>query len=117
MNSQDTSTSPLAELSALCRVVTKPYESGLDPNVVTRLLACKNRPDPKDRVKYEKTEHFAKIKSLCVMLQGSCVLCGLANKDKLTAHHRNYYNLFRESALTDVSCICNRCHGSYHRGR
>jgi len=96
------------------RVVTDPNDAGLKPEVVLRLLSCNNKPKTPDRVKYEKSEHFEKVKSAVQTLYKVCVLCG-ASKNLVT-HHRNYRNLFREHLTEDVTLLCQRCHGRYHRG-
>ena len=95
---------------------------GLDQEVVLRLLSSKNRPEKRDRVKYEQTQWFSQLKEASIKYFGSCVLCeACRNSDfelklkKLTIHHRNYRHWFDESMATDVTVLCHRCHGSYHR--
>lgn len=96
---------------------------GLDQAVVLRLLGSKNKPDPKDRRKYEETEWFRQLKEAAIKYFGCCVLCEAGRTSdwemkvkKLTIHHRNYRHWFDESLATDVTVLCHRCHGSYHRG-
>lgn len=96
------------------RIKTDPKTSGLSQEVILALLTSKNQPNPKDRGKYEKTEHFARVKIAVLELYKTCVLCHSGKN--LVVHHRNYRNLFQEHLFEDVILICNRCHGRYHRG-
>lgn len=96
---------------------------GLDQAVVLRLLASKNKPEARDRKKYEATEWFKSLKKSAIQYFGSCVLCEAGRTSdwemkvkKLVVHHRNYRHWFDESMATDVTVLCHRCHGSYHRG-
>ena len=57
------------------RVETPHNRSGLSKDVVLRLLTCDNKPDAKDRVKYEKTKHFLRLKERVAEVYGPCVLC------------------------------------------
>jgi hypothetical protein len=41
-----------------------------------------------------------------------CQLC--ASTKKLNTHHNTYKNLFAEP-LTDLACLCRRCHKKFHR--
>jgi len=41
-----------------------------------------------------------------------CEVCG--DSANLNAHHYNYHNLGNEPE-TDLFCLCERCHGLYHR--
>ena len=91
-----------------------PMSSGLDKEVVLRLLSCKNRPDRRDRSKYEKTEHFGRVKNQALGVYRSCALCNV--RKNLAVHHRHYRSLFREHLLRDVVVLCQKCHGRYHRG-
>jgi hypothetical protein len=96
------------------RVEVDPVDSGLCGDVVLRLLSCGNRPDRRDREKYEKTDHFARVREGVEGMYGTCVLC---NRSKnLVVHHRHYRSLFREDLVRDVVLLCQRCHGRYHRG-
>jgi len=92
-----------------------PFKSGLARDVVLRLLTCKNKPDPKDRAKYEKTEWFQELREKAIQLYKSCVLCGV--KKNLQLHHRNYLRLFNEDLHEDVTILCARHHSSFHRKR
>ena len=96
------------------RVETPHNRSGLSKDVVLRLLTCDNKPDAKDRVKYEKTKHFLRLRERVEEVYGTCVLC--EGGKNLVTHHRNYRNLFREHVFKDVGLLCQRCHGRYHRG-
>ena len=70
------------------RVETPHNRAGLAKDVVLRLLTCENRPDAKDRVKYEKSSHFLKLKG----------------------------RVEEVYVYKDVVLLCQRCHGRYHRG-
>ena len=90
--------------------------------MVLRLLSSKNRPDPRDRRKYEETQWFSQLKEAAIKYFGCCVLCESGRTSswdeklsKLTIHHRNSRHWFDESMSTDVTVLCHRCHGSYHR--
>ena len=96
------------------RVETPHNRSGLSKDVVLRLLTCDNKPDAKDRVKYEKTKHFLRLRERVEEVYGTCVLW--EGSKNLVTHHRNYRNLFREDIFKDVVLLCQRCHGRYHRG-
>ena len=95
----------------------------LDRQVMLRLMACKNKPEAKDRRKYESTAWFKGLKESAIKYFGCCVLCEAGRTSdfemklkKLTIHHRNYRHWFDESVATDVTVLCHRCHSSYHRG-
>jgi len=99
--------------------MTDPFSQRLDAALVLRLLSLgrkgsKRWPDAKDRAKYEKTEHFKRLTKVTIALYGSCVLCD--RKEKLCPHHRHYLTLFHEDIHKDVTLMCRRCHGNYHRG-
>lgn len=96
------------------RIKTDPKASELSQEVILALLTSKNKPNPKDRGKYEKTEHFRRLKAAALALYRSCVLCN--GTKNLVVHHRNYLNLFQEHLTEDVVVVCNFCHGKYHRG-
>ena len=96
-------------------VEVDPMSSGLDTDVVLRLLSCENRPDRGDRSKYEKSEHFGRVKNGALGVYRSCVLCNA--RKNLAVHHRHYRSLFREHLFRDVVVLCQTCHGRYHRGR
>ena len=96
------------------RVETPHNRSGLAKDVVNRLLLCGNRPDTRDRAKYEKSKHFLRLKERVEEGYQTCVLC--ESGKNLVTHHRNYRNLFREHVYKDVVLLCQRCHGRYHRG-
>jgi hypothetical protein len=90
---------------------------------ILRLLGCRNKPAVSDRRKYEGTEWFRALKAAAIHYFGSCVLCeagkNLEFEDKLkrlVIHHRNYRHWFDESMSTDITLLCTRCHGRYHRG-
>ena len=96
------------------RIEISPYRSGLDKEVINRLLTCNNKPEVRDRQKYEKTKHFLRLKTRVEEVYQTCVLC--EGSKNLVTHHRNYRNLFREDVYRDVVLMCQRCHGRYHRG-
>jgi len=96
-------------------VEVDPMSSGLDTDVVLRLLSCENRPDRGDRSKYEKSEHFGRVRNGALGVYRSCVLCNA--RKNLAVHHRHYRSLFREHLFRDVVVLCQTCHGRYHRGR
>ena len=99
-------------------------DQGIDQATMLRLLACANRPEARDRRKYEATAWFRGLKRQAVQYFGCCVLCergramDFAGKLRaLTVHHRNYRHWFDESLATDVTVICHPCHRKYHAGR
>ena len=44
-----------------------------------------------------------------------CVCCGKG--DKLSMHHKNYNNLWREVPIKDVVILCDRCHDWVYKKR
>lgn len=105
-------------------VLQRAEQFGLGQETMLRLLHCRNRPDPKDVAKYYRTDWFRGLTREALQYFGSCVLCergrgmDMADKAKaLVVHHRNYRHWFDESLSTDVTLLCNPCHGRYHRGR
>ena len=91
-------------------IVNRWEESGLPRLAFIRLCIADFTMD--DLKTYWETEHFKQVRSLAIRVYKSCVMCDVKNCT-LTAHHRHYRTLFREHILTDVSCICSRCHALY----
>ena len=104
-------------------IIQMASSQGIPQAVMIRLMTCKNNPEASDRRKYESTDWFRILKETAIKYFGCCVLCSAGrtsdfeNKMKrLVIHHRNYRHWFDESMATDVTVLCNPCHGRYHRG-
>ena len=90
-----------------------PFSQGLPRDMTLRLLTGGFKRRDLDR--YYRTSHFQDLKARVIDSYRSCVLCGVRDQKRLTAHHRHYRSLFQEDVMKDVSCICRTCHRRHHR--
>jgi predicted HNH restriction endonuclease len=100
-----------------------PFKEELEVSVTRRLLEGKGYRKT-DLQSYYKTSWFEGLTRFCIDYYKRCQLCGkpapAANsldKKGFTVHHNNYTHLFDENINQDVTLLCSRCHGNYHRGR
>jgi hypothetical protein len=63
---------------------------------------------------YLQTAHWKEISAKVKERAGN--RCQVCNSDRaLEAHHRTYENIFHElEHLSDLTCLCGRCHGLFH---
>lgn len=61
---------------------------------------------------YLKTEHWNRLREMAEDRDKSCVLCG-EDRKRLVTHHRHYHTVGQER-MTDISTLCNSCHGMAH---
>ena len=79
------------------------------------VFASRKAPSALVQRKYHNTSHFKNLTAKMVEHYRSCVLCNMTQG--LVVHHRHYRSLFFEDTHTDVTLLCQRCHGKHHRGR
>ncbi len=64
---------------------------------------------------YLQTEHWATMRRLVLEHAGhACQLCNASRGAKLNVHHRTYERVYREK-LSDLTVLCERCHGLAHK--
>ena len=91
-------------------------EAGFSPADVIAILGHAGRKAPEARLqaRYKRTAWFRELTRQVLEFHESCVLCGSMSHP--VVHHRHYRSLFNEDPIRDVTRLCQRCHGHYHRG-
>ena len=77
----------------------------------------RNAPHNAQRAYYHTPEWQA-LRKLCIdAAYGQCVACGASGPAaRLTAHHIKARKEGGADALSNLACVCHRCHGRIERG-
>lgn len=95
-----------------CKVESNPFKQGLSIGDAHALAKAKTAPSRELQRKYQKTEHFQRLKDTVIAIHGKCQLC--PSKKSLTFHHVHYRTLFEEDVIRDGVLVCSRCHRKLH---